>query len=96
MPSTPEYRPAPWPSEGPELMVDGRGREVLRYMFASFVFTWPKGSSTVYIEHGKLSGEGNWKMPEDWAFSLPSAWSREALAVAARNWHARHTAKFRR
>lgn len=84
------------PSDGPELMRAPDGTEVLRYMYAHFVFTWPKGSSRVTIEHGKLNGKGNWRMPKEWAFTIEEPWTRETLAAAGRQWYAEHCARFAR
>lgn len=70
------------------------GTEVLRYMYACFVFTWPKGSSRVTIEHGRLDGKGNWRMPIEWAFTIETPWSRETLAATARQWYSAHSRRF--
>lgn len=82
------YR-APYASDGPRLVVEDR-REVLYFMYAAYVFRWPKGATQLDIGHGAISRHmALWR-----DVSVSGRWSPEALARFAVAWSHREFSKF--
>ncbi|MFB9429922.1 hypothetical protein [Streptoalloteichus tenebrarius] len=83
------YR-APFPSEGP---VRGlwEGYEALLFMYAHFVFVWPKAAGQVEVRHGTLT-----KSLLLWPnVPIEGQWCAETLRLFGVRWTRDHLAKFR-
>ncbi|MDQ2707701.1 MAG: hypothetical protein M3Z25_08735 [Actinomycetota bacterium] len=83
------YR-CPYPSEGPVRVSCAAGRVALRFMYAHFVFTWPKSSQTVDIGHGTLDSA----MPLWQSQPVPSEWGEQALTRFGESWVRGHLRRF--
>lgn len=82
---------APYPSEGPMLVMDGNGHQVWMFMYAHFVFSWPRGAVRVKVSHGTLAGP---RMALYTNVKINAYWSGPALAEFGRAWARDHLARF--
>lgn len=83
------YR-APFQVDGPTRFAEGDNR-VLAYMYASFVFTWHAGSTTVDISHGRIQC-ANLVLYRRVPISGP--WHETTLARFGRAWAHRRMSRF--
>lgn len=82
---------APYPSEGPVLAKDASGHPMWMFMYAHFVFSWPRGAVRVKVGHGTLDGP---KMALCANVKITAYWSGPALADFGRNWAEEHLERF--
>lgn len=74
------YR-APFVSEGPCLLVEGN-QQVLYYMYASYVFRWPKGAVQLDLGHGSIRRH----MGVRTGVPITGRWAPETLTAFALAW----------
>ncbi|SHF26504.1 hypothetical protein [Streptoalloteichus hindustanus] len=87
--TTTVYR-APFPSEGP-LRGIWDGYEVLLFMYAHFVFVWPKAAGQVDVRHGTFAK--SLLLFEN--VPIEGEWGAETLRLFGVRWARDHLAKFR-